>query len=363
MKKKILLAMFLGAVILAASCGRQFDPYWRIQDFRVLAIKGDPVTIRPGQTARLSALIHSDGEPVSYKWDWCPVRVTAQNRFECPFTSEDIQALLAQGLPDGTEIPSGIDGTLLNFDLGTEPVARLFNPLPAAAILEFCRNIQRQLSEALDPELAKLLPTVDCRRGYEITVRLTASSGGKEIIASKRLTLWTGSDQINTNPRILSAEIRPANERDIAKLASQLDWVVAGRAHDDQWVVLPEDSAMPIVVGVPFEVRSLVDPETVQTWQPHAPIGSETELLDPEREALAYRWFTTLGTLSDSRRIFRENVNTLEEASVTALTVSEEALDACLRRPDGSCEVTVWTVARDGRLGLDWIERKLVLSE
>ena len=43
----------LCAAALSASCGAPFDPYWRIEEFRVLAIKSDPVVLEPGRDATL----------------------------------------------------------------------------------------------------------------------------------------------------------------------------------------------------------------------------------------------------------------------------------------------------------------------
>ncbi|MFU8807116.1 MAG: hypothetical protein ACNA8W_25130, partial [Bradymonadaceae bacterium] len=196
------IGLIILVLILSTGCAREFDPYWKINKFRVLAIKADPVTLEYGRLTTLSALVHSEeGAEVSYQWDWCPVQVSAQNDYECPFTSEDIAALLSE-TPDDAEIPAGVDPTLLDFDLGNGPTASLLNPLPASMILGFCQAVRQQVADATEgSELEGLLPQLDCERGYDITVRLIARSGGEEIIAVKRFTLHTGAEQINENPR------------------------------------------------------------------------------------------------------------------------------------------------------------------
>lgn len=365
-RRSALVFVVLALAASLTSCGREFEPYWRINDFRVMAIKSDPATLRFGETATIEALVSvpsGDADAagdVLYQWEWCPVRVSAQNQYECPLRAEE----LLEGLRGEGEEGPGIDPSLFDFDLGTEPVARLFNPLPPDMILDFCQQIQRSLADATDPELAKFLPTFDCTRGYDITIRLVATYEGKEIVTAKRITLWTGDEQLNENPRFERIEIRPEKESDIAKLAARLDWVKpASTPRDEQWVAIPEDAPLEVLAGVPFEVRSLLDHDSVEIWQPPAPIGSGRELLDPEREALVLRWFTTAGSYSDSRRIFNENLNELDEASITTWTLSEERHRDCREQLGGTCEIKLWSVARDGRLGVDWIERSLVVVE
>ncbi|MFU8802359.1 MAG: hypothetical protein ACNA8W_00985 [Bradymonadaceae bacterium] len=354
----VLVAIFL------PGCAREFDPYWKINKFRVLAIKADPVTLRHNQVTTLTALVHAEeGREISYQWDWCPVMVSAQNDYQCPFTSEDIAALLGEA-PEDAEIPAGIDPTLLDFDLGDGPTARLQNPFPAPMILGFCQAIRQQIADAAEgSELEGLLPQLDCERGYDITVRLIARSGGEEIIAVKRFTLYTGAEQININPRQDALQIRPAKEIDAPEIAQRVTWLDASAPHDDQWHTLPEDEPTPFVLGIPLQVRALVDGESVETWRPPAPRGDDRDFLDPRSEVLTYRWFATAGTFRRSRLLFVDGENTLEEASQTTFTLDSSRADTECTVMDGECRVKIWNVVRDGRLGLDWIERELVAVE
>lgn len=355
---RLRLCVCIVLLLLSLSgCGREFDPVWRVVDFRVMSIKSDPITVKTGESATLSALVNTvPGEQVTYAWSWCPIRTTAQDSYVCPLKAEDLAGLF------GDQLPSGIDPAFFDFDLGTEPTAELVNILPAPMLLDFCRKLQRQLTEAVDPDLAKLLPGFDCRRGYEVSVRLVATSGDKEIVTAKRLTLWTGSEQINENPRYERFEIRPENASDARNASTKLNWVRADLPHDEQWVEVPEDAPLEILAGVAFEVRALLEPDSVQVWEPPAPEGSDREWLDPERETIGYSWFTTLGELSDFQKVFLEGENTLEKAGSTNLKISRDDLKDCVLT-DGVCEVKLWSVARDSRLGVDWIGRTLVVVE
>ena len=73
------------------SCGEAFPPYWRVEGLRVLGIQAEPVTLRQGEEATLSALIHTpDDTPLSYTWEWCPFTTSAQDQYKCPFTRDEL---------------------------------------------------------------------------------------------------------------------------------------------------------------------------------------------------------------------------------------------------------------------------------
>ena len=213
---------------------------------------------------------------------------------------------------------------------------------------------------------------------------IITDSSGEEFVSAKRILLWTGSEQANNeNPDVNGIEIRLQNPDDLSKVVDKLDWISASEATEERWYLLREGESTPIVAGVPFEFRSRVDPESIQTFQRPAPMAAnnatqETEYLPPETESLVFRWFVTGGDLEDSRKIFAPDINTIEEAGTTSFNVplSQDSAndwdedgtnngdDACpyIANGDGSaaaCTVSVWSVVRDGRLGVDWIERRV----
>jgi len=344
----IIGALLLG--ILGTSCGRVFDPYWRIVDFRVLALRTSEPELRPGETAIIDALTFSpDGDPIEYQWEWCPFRTQPSQSFECPFTKDELDQLFREqaNLPDGFSLP------IPDFDLGTNPTAELAYPATPALIRGFCESLQSAL-EDLPPQIAATVPVVDCKRGLDVSLRLTARSGGKEIIAGKRMNLWTQAELENNNPQIDRIQIRPKSASDAAFLKNVgIDWVLEPIADQEAWWVdLPEDT-LPIYAGVGYELRVLVDPASIDIWTPPAPQGADREFLDPVKEVIIYRWLTTLGDISNSEKLFKEELNTLEAASLTELDIA-----GC---PDNksTCEVKIWAITRDGRLGVDWLERDL----
>lgn len=378
----------IAALVAGTGCGEDFAPYWRIDKLRVMAVRALPITSRPGQPARLEALVYQPdpAAEVTYKWEWCPFQTSSANKYACPFTREELGELVRQGAEQsGQPLPAGFDIALVlpDFDLGSGPTAEL--PYPAEifgdeerveVVRGLCQLAQAGLASAAE-EIVGAVSVPSCDAGYEVSVRVTVTSGDEEIVANKVLLLWTGDEQINENPEPTGVEIRVKNTGDIAKVASRLPWVPpATTPVNARWVPLSEDEPLPVLVGVPYELRTTLSDGSVQLWQPRAPQGSDLELLPPEREALTFRWFTTLGDLSDSSRLYKDGLNSLDEASVTDLSLpSNNSPDA---DPDGDglptrsdpcpyfptddragedCTVRLWGVVRDGRRGLGWTSR------
>lgn len=347
MKTRWILTMMVA--LLAVSCGREFDPYWRIIDFRLLGVRSSEPELRPGETAVFDALTFSpDGSPVTYQWEWCPFRTQAAQEYKCPLTKDELDQLIREqgNLPDGFTLP------IPDFDMGTNPTASLPYPAPQPLLYAFCENLQRALVDA-PPQVAAAVPVVKCERGLDATIRLVVESGGKRIVAGKRINLWLEQELENNNPRIDVIQIRPATEADAQFLRGKnISWVSSASNPDDWWVEVPEDP-LPIYANVGYEVRSLIDPLSIDIWTPPAPDGAERDYLDPEKEVIVYRWMTTLGDIGDSERLYKEDLSTLDAASITEFSV-----EGC---PDNLsvCELTLWSIARDGRLGIDWLERKL----
>ncbi|TXD42759.1 hypothetical protein FRC96_02415 [Lujinxingia vulgaris] len=346
----LLIGVLLGAMVLTG-CGREFAPYWKIDKLRLMAIKADPVVVAgQGQTTLSAAVYAPEGQTVSYAWSWCPLESSAADGYECPLGDEELAELGVQGI---------------DFELGTEAEVVFENPFTEAQVLGFCEAIQEAIAEQFDdPELARFLPVTDCSRGYEISVRLEVSAGEASIVSSKSLTLSTGGENPNTNPVMMALEVRPEDPGDLSELRDRAGWEVeADAAHDDQWVAIPEDTDLRVASGVSLELRAVVSPESVETYRPPIPEGAEEA--PPERqEAFVFRYFTTSGTLGGSRRLFVLPDTTLEEAPITTLVVSSNQADVECQEPEAEgCGVRLWSVVRDARLGVDFMERRLLVVE
>ena len=362
----------LCAAIAAAgvlSCGPDFEPYWKINELRVMAIKADPAVAKPFEPVTLRPLIHApDDQPLEYDWSWCPFRVSAQDDFQCPVSDEELQGLLAElegseNSDDGSDSSTGVGDDF--FDLGDQEEAIFVNPFEADEVRQFCETIRAEVIEQFDdPEMAGFLPGGDCSDGYEITVRLQVSSEDDSVTASKRFLLWAGADQYNENPVIQDMQLRPYKESDLYKLRDQVQWPVsAGADHDDQWVSIPDDEPLRVVAEIPLELRTLIDPESVRFYTPPTPGGSDPQQPERRLESLVYRHFTTLGELASSRRIYAPDNNTLGDASNTKFSISAEDLDEeCPDMDAQGCSFFLWAVVRDSRLGTDWAERRLVVE-
>ena len=351
-------SFFLLAIItlgVFSGCARDFEPYWRVDKLRLMAIKADPVVAKQFEPVILSALVYApDNAEIRYSWSWCPLRISAQDDYECPLDEEEFG-----------DFP-------LDLDLGTEPTATFVNPFSAEEVRQFCEAIAAFLLEELDdPELAGLLPDFKCDQGYEISVRLQVETDEESLVAAKRLTLWGGSEQYNKNPELIDFQIRPREPEDLQLLLDQAGWELPANAdpddHDDQWLSLSGDSGeepLAILTGTPFEIRALVDPESVQTFLVAPPIGQESQGPQEREEALVFRYFTTLGTFAGSRRLYSPIHQELDEAPITELSVSENQFtERCPEATDEDCLLQLWSVVRDGRLGVDWIERSLLVLE
>lgn len=343
------LLVLLILVGMGAGCAREFDPYWRVDKLRLMAIKAEPAVAKQGEPVELSALTFvPGGKEIRYRWSWCPVRTSAQDGYECALSEEDLGPFAGQ----------------FGLELGEEQTATFINPMSAEQVKEFCEAIVSAILEHVDdPELARHIPVSDCDEGYEISIRLDIESGDEQITASRRLILHGGTEEINENPRFEAFEIRPEDPKDLRELIEKAGWeLAADTEHEEQWIPIPEEERLKVLPEMEFEIRALVDPESLQTFTVGPPLGQPSQGPKTKEEALVFQYFVTTGTVFGSRGLYAPGANTLADAAEAQLHYGNERLEeGCLEPVDEGCQVRIWAVARDGRTGVDWIERSLVV--
>ncbi len=353
--RPLLISLGLLFVLLSTSlsCGPDFDPYWKVDRLRILGIQADPVIARPMEPTTLRAEVWAPDDPIDYQWSWCPLRLSAQDEYRCPIDADDFAQWIDED--DFDDDP---------FDLGDESEATFTNPFEPDEVQAFCEAIQAAILDAAgDQALAEFLPGGDCSDGYEVSIRLAVSTDSKELVAAKRFRLWAGGDEPNENPSIEGIQFRPDDPDDAQRLAEDFDWPIDPDApHDEHWVDSDLDTPLSVPPDLALEWRTLIDPDSVLTYTPPTPRGSD-EPPEPRQESYVYRHFTTLGDIGSSRHLFSPQQNTLEEASKTDFDVDPDSLDDCLEPIDGGCSIKLWTVVRDSRLGQSWAATSLELRE
>lgn len=387
MHPRLIAPTVIVAVALTACVGRRFEPSSVVSKFRVLGMQADPPELRPSDTTTVRLLTSvPDGAPLHYRWDWCPFTTSGGNYFACPISQED--------LADG-----GLPFNFPDFDLGTEDHATLSYPIPQPILVAFCEAIAEAVADAADDsKYAAVVPQLSCAENYEISVRVIASIDGpvtdamvanladqdqsKVIVASKRVSLWLDSEnEQDINPRVEELQIRPLRLQDKALLLNAgHDWV-AGINTAKDWATIEEDEPIPILVGVRYEVRSLVLADSIQTYAKLAPQGGDGEekYQSAKSEVLVYNWFATAGSFSKSESLYLQGSTPLDEASRTELYIpptdtsqtfggadGARFIEACPELtdsdPDNGCVVDVWSVVRDDRRGQGWAHRQLLTT-
>ena len=183
--RRLLLLLAPAALAVTAACnGSDFTPVSRLDKFRVLAIRAEPVNPIQGESTALETLVYTTPEQSAaastYAWTWCPILGNSADGYTCPFTDADV-AMLATQL-GATEAPPP-----LAFSSDAQPTFK--NVFPAASLATVCANGFGDFK-------------LDCENGYPIRVKVTVTNGTESAVATAVVRLPVDATPSNKNPVI-----------------------------------------------------------------------------------------------------------------------------------------------------------------
>jgi len=294
--------LLLAALLAAAACNTGFDPQYRVEDLRVLAVRSQVVgsssaDAAPGDTVRLEALVATppplDRAQLSVRWFAC-----------IPTGTTEVPACLD---PDFLRDPASLAGRPGVLEIGQGEQVTILVP-----------DVDAAFDEAI--ALAIRSPTFLCRIYVELPVVAVAELGARRETAVKRVRLVPPA---GTAPQSLySLNLGPG----IGELfRGPLDETTC--AGGTPLLSAPFPAGRTVLCGQP-------SPGSIQTYNECDPDGNATSI----QETLSWQWYVTAGEMPE----FDGTGNAVGDAVE-------------LERDAGP--FTIWTILRDGRGGVAWVQR------
>lgn len=296
------------------ACSNDFAPYSQLDRLRILAVRSEPATPMPGETAVLSALTFAPAsESLTYHWTWCPVVASASQNYACPLDQDTANRIFAP-ITD----PSG--GTsLLSLDLGTGTSANFSNPFSVEALATLC---------ASGLEAQGFAQALDCEGGYPIVVVVDVSTASSSLRAGFVLRLPSQTPPpINHNP----------NPTGLSLAGIQLD---------------SAPTAVAVSPGQTTDLLAQIPADASEMRPIPAAEGPPGERL----ERLTASWFADSGRIDTDRTVFIDGTSPLDQTSRNRWT----APDA--QHWPASTVVEFVLVLRDDRGGANWLVRQVQLQ-
>lgn len=365
----LVLRLLFPLALLAGCNGNMLEEQFTVSKLRVLAVRAEPPDLAPGETVTLDALV------VDPRHDRCLDAVTGGSGAPADCLSAEVVGpptlhwelcLFDQGATNlyrcGT-IPD-LPPEVTRRDLGSGATASI----AYSAIVPDPAFIAQACSQLASADLPDFVEIPSCRRGLPVTIRLTAIAAGADLagrttdqfcldepseceIAKKSLTLLLPEKvgERNHNPRI-EALFNGATELDpgVAIVPVCGDDSVPGEEDYDHH----DPRVVPLVAAVSVGDGS----------------GSSAELFTPEpsqadaspaptREFLDIAWHSTFGGLRGAT-YWGEGLTTDDEITLNQLEFKQHMKEFDLTAlPAGP--VRIFVVIRDGRGGVDFLEREL----
>ncbi len=309
--RPFLLVVPLAAALLgAAGCTEEFDPYNRLTALRVLAIRSEPPTPGPGETAELSALLYApaDTAPVTYEWSWCPMAGPATDGYPC-LIGPDQAGMLEQ---------AGV--TLPPFDLGAGATASFAHTVDPALIGQLCAGTTGFLPQ---------LPS--CEGGFPVQIKLVIRSGEQTVTAVRDLRLrYDPATEPNTNPVIEG---------------------LLARQEEDRFVPITEQNALTLPRDEETVIRAVASEAASEEYN-----GKDIDQ-QPARvnELLIFTWFIESGSTRSEQTSFISGEVPFLDA------VSNRWTPAKTKDYAGDRSRLI-VVMRDNRGGVSWTEGAVTLG-
>lgn len=343
----LLLVPGLVAAGLLAGCGPEFDPGYRIQNERILAIRAEPPEAVPGQAVTFTPLVVSpkgtlEGD-VDYGAEW----------WRCPDEEADGLSDEERCSRPSARVPLG-EGAVYDDQIPAD-----FFPLPDP--------------DSGEPPSEKLLGAV---LGYWRVIGMTMTAGERVVDAIKRVVVYAPVPLGTIDPRLADLDVRMGDDGQLHPNRNPLLTGVEIRADEPDGATVER-----VKPGGTYWLRPRYDDRELQAYWSLKVDLAGLDLEDPaslrelsDEELLArfervrrceipvFSWYVTDGALRRETTVDERVVGTIfEERGESCPPVEGEARRPEVRftAPEGDDVpddgvVRAWVVLRDGRGGTDW---------
>lgn len=303
-------ALLFTAVVLTGCTPEDFPVESLVDRLRVLGVTATPADLKPGETARLSALVLDPtrpGQATTTFWIGCDPDPFNLNRSTCsdPSVVND-----PSNLGDMMALPAGVKFIGLNAQAIYSAPAGLFDVLAA----DDPRRALGTTGQVLGISVAEEVSPTASMEELRAVFKRVQDKEVRSLVSLFRLRISEDPER-NQNPRV--SRLLVATE----------DWPSGAR------LMMKPGEKVELDVDAPDEA---FEPFTAQT-----PSGPEAR-----NERILVAWYSTAGRFSEERTAMREGVKTRFTAPGTKM------FDPIPDRRSGS----LWTVLRDTRGGLAWSE-------
>lgn len=296
-------------VAVLTACDPGFRPETLVENMRLIGISTDPANLRPGETARVSALVldPSRTSPSTVLWLGCEADPYNLNRSPCanPEVLQDPSSLTGG---TGT-LPPGVSVIGLNDRAAYTAPAGLFDVLAPDDARRQQGTVGQLIAFAVAETVSPQAPMEELQALFERVQRKEV----KSVIALYRVNISESSVR-NTNPAVDSLVV--ANET----------WPKGARFFVREGEPVTLDVAAPASTFEPFVLETPSGPEM-------------------KTERILTAWYSTSGRFSETSTALGEGVKTIFTAPGTKT-------DPVPDRRTGM----LYTVFRDTRGGQSWRE-------